>query len=371
MIKVHLRSKNIKNGMTSLYLDFYPPLVRPDTLKPTRREFLKMHIYTNPKGQLQKQHNSETMATAKAIESQRQVDIQNEFYGFISSKGKSITIIEYFEELAKKRIEKENNWQSALHHVKRFFGAKNIKLSEITIGHCNQFREFLLIANSVKSPDVKIHNNTALSYFNKFKATLKQAYKEGLIKHDINARIDRIKETDTIKEYLTIEELKLLKNTDCKNKILKTAALFSAMSGLRFCDLLRLKWGDIRFGAETRNAIHYRQSKTKGVEVLPISDEAVSVLGERKSDDQKIFTGLKYSIYTSIYVRKWINDAKINKDITFHCFRHTFATMQLTLGTDIYTLSKMMGHKNVSTTQVYAKVVDKRKIEAANRISLM
>ncbi len=333
MNKVHLRKKELKNGMTSLYLDFYPPLTRPDTLKATRREFLKLHLHTIANTQTKKQENSETLALAKMIQSQRQVDIQNGFYGFISSKGKAITVIEYFNEQVKKRGEKDDNWISAEHHIKRFFGTRNVKLSELTLGHCNQYREFLLTASSIKSHAVKLHQNSALSYFNKFKAMLKQAFKEGLFKNDLNARVDRIKETDTVKEYLSIEELKLLNITECKSEVLKRAALFSALTGLRFCDILKMVWGEIRFSEHTGYAIHFRQSKTKGVEVLPISAEAYGLLGEKRDDDKKVFVGLKYSSYTSLYIKMWLVEAKIAKNITFHCFRHTFATMQLTLGT--------------------------------------
>lgn len=371
MNKVHLRKKELKNGMISLYLDFYPPLIRPDTLKPTRRDFLQLYIFKIANTTDKKEHNSETLAIATAIKAQRQVDIQNNFYGFISSKGKAITVTEYFNEQVKKRGENDSNWISAEHHIKRFFGSQNVKLSELTLGHCNQYREFILRAPSIKSPDVKIHQNSALSYFNKFKAMLKHAYKEGLFKSDLNSRVDRIKETDTVKEYLSIEELKLLNLTECKSSILKKAALFSALTGLRFCDIVKMKWGDIRYSEHTGYAIHFRQSKTQGLEVLPISAEAFALLGEKREDQNKVFTGLKYSSYTSIYIKSWLIKAKISKDITFHCFRHTFATIQLTLGTDIYTVSKMLGHRNVATTQIYAKVIDSKKLEAANKITLI
>ena len=69
-------------------------------------------------------------------------------------------------------------------------------------------------------------------------------------------------------------------------------------------------------------------------------------------------------------MKKWIAKAGIHKNITFHCFRHTFATLQLANGTDIYTVSKMLGHTNVNTTQIYAKVIDKNKIKAAEVIKL-
>ena len=70
-------------------------------------------------------------------------------------------------------------------------------------------------------------------------------------------------------------------------------------------------------------------------------------------------------------LQQWVMKAGISKTITFHCPRHTYATLQLTLGTDIYTVSKLLGHKDLKTTQVYAKIIDeKKRWEAANRINL-
>ena len=69
-------------------------------------------------------------------------------------------------------------------------------------------------------------------------------------------------------------------------------------------------------------------------------------------------------------LKKWIKQAGITKHITFHCFRHSYAVIQISLGTDIYTVSKMLTHKNVSTTQIYADLVNSKKRETAEKISL-
>lgn len=112
------------------------------------------------------------------------------------------------------------------------------------------------------------------------------------------------------------------------------------------------------------------QKKTKGQEVLPISEQAFYLLGERGEPKEKVFEGLVYSAHMNLQLSKWIMKAGIQKEITFHCFRHTYATLQLSLGTDIYTVSKMLGHRELKTTQVYAKIVDKQKQEAASKIQL-
>ena len=82
-----------------------------------------------------------------------------------------------------------------------------------------------------------------------------------------------------------------------------------------------------------------------------------------------VFKGLTRAM-THHPLKKWIADAGIKKKITFHCFRHSYAVIQISLGTDIYTVSKMLTHKNVTTTQIYADLVNSKKRETANKISL-
>jgi site-specific recombinase XerD len=93
-------------------------------------------------------------------------------------------------------------------------------------------------------------------------------------------------------------------------------------------------------------------------------------MGEKMSGTELVFKGLKYSAHKNLELKQWVRKAGINKDITFHCFRHTFATLQLSLGTDIYTISKMLGHRDIKTTAIYAKIMDENKRAAANRIVL-
>jgi len=116
--------------------------------------------------------------------------------------------------------------------------------------------------------------------------------------------------------------------------------------------------------------IRFRQKKTKGVETQPISEQAFNLLGERAEPEERVFVGLKYSAWHNLKLQQWVMKAGITKTITFHCARHTYATLQLTMGTDIYTVSKLLGHKELKTTQIYAKIIDDKKKDAANRIQL-
>jgi len=199
---------------------------------------------------------------------------------------------------------------------------------------------------------------------------LKQGFKDGILTSDLYEKIKPIKQDETNREYLSMEELQNLANTPCTMPLLKKAALFSALTGLRFSDIQKMVWSEVRHSKSEGYFLQFRQQKTKGAEVLPISEQAYALLGEKGLADSKVFEGLLYSSYVNVHLKKWVLKAGITKDITFHSFRHTFATLQLSLGTDLYTVSKMLGHREIETTQIYAKIMDKTKREAANKIQL-
>jgi integrase len=206
-----------------------------------------------------------------------------------------------------------------------------------------------------------------MSYFDKFRAALKQAFYDKLIADDPAKQVKGIKQAETHREYLTLEELQALAATECEMPELKRASLFSALTGLRWSDVEKLIWREVQHSESNGSLIRFTQKKTKGTETLPISDQAYEILGERGESNEKVFKGLAW---LNLKLAQWVMRAGITKRISFHCFRHTYATLQLTLGTDIYTVSKMLGHRELKTTQVYAQIIDKKKIEAANKIKL-
>lgn len=377
IIKVTLRKKPISGNKQSLYLDFYPAIPHPKTGSPTRREFLGLHILDNPKNPIDKQHNKETLLLAEQIKVNKENELNKpEIYTGAEKeqlRKKQLgekSFIEYFQNLTKKQKgSNQDTWVSALNYLEKFCTG-GIQFKDVDEKFCNDFRDYLLTTPSKRSSKTSLSQNSALAYFNKFKAALKQAFKEGLLQSDLNAKIEGIKEAETQRNYLSIEELNSLVKTDCPNPNLKRAALFSALTGLRFSDIEKMVWGEINFSDEQGYFIRFKQQKTKGMETLPISEQAFQLLGESKEPDQKVFDGLVYSAYQNKHLFQWLTKAGITKDITFHCFRHTFATLQLSKGTDIYTVSKMLGHKELKTTQIYAKVIDQTKREAANKIKL-
>ena len=384
-IKVRLRKKAISGNRQSLYLDFYPAIAHPETGEPTRREFLGLYLFDKAKNPIDKQHNKETLQLGEQIRQKRENHLNKpEVYtGYereqlkIKEQGER-NFVEYFKALANKRkASNYDNWVSALNYLNTFTGgdnekniAGNLKFADLNEGFCNDFKEYLLTTKSNKSSKTTLAQNSAVSYFNKLKAALKQAYKDGYLPSDLNGKVQPVKQAETQRKFLTIEELNSLVKTECNNSLLKRAALFSALTGLRFSDIKNLVWGELEYIEGNGYFIKFKQQKTKGVEMMPISQQAYSLLGERQELTERVFEGLTYSAYENKHLAKWIGLAGIEKDITFHCFRHTFATLQLSKGTDIYTVSKMLGHRELKTTQVYAKIIDQTKREAADKIKL-
>lgn len=377
-IKVTLRKKPISNGKRlSLYLDYYPPILNGATKEYTRREFLKLYIIPRPANAFDKMVNDENLNTAKLIQVRRQTELLKDHIYTEFEKGllqikeiSEMSFIAYFQKQADKRAGTNYDiWEYAIAYFSDFLNADDITFSEISPALIGDFRDYMLQVKSKRMPGRKLSNNSAQAYFNKLKATLKQAFKEGLLQQDINAQVDYIKDQETQRNFLYLEEAQRLFNTDCPKEIVKSASLFSILTGLRFSDIEKLEWSEIEYSQYDGPFIRFRQQKTDGQQTLPISEHAYEILGERKSSGLKVFEGLK-KWDADRYIPIWVATAGITKRITFHCFRHTYATLQLNSGTDIFTVSKLLGHKSVRTTQIYTKVIDKTKKESTSRINL-
>ncbi len=350
-----------------LYLDIYSVKLNPKR----KKESLKMHVFVAPKTTKDREHNRKTYQLAESIKSKKLLELQHVGHGFahLNETNQNINFIEYFQEQTNKRYESTGNygnWDSSLKHLIKNKG-QIVPIKDINTDWVNGFKNYLL--NEARSKSNKpLSQNSCHSYFNKLKACLNQARRDGLINHNVNLDVTGIKVGETNREYLTLEELKAISKVDCAIPILKSAFIFSALTGLRWSDVNNLKWSDLQHSEAQGWFIRFQQKKTRGFETLPISEQARSLMGEISDPDERVFIGLKYSAWYNLKLQQWVIEAGISKTITFHCARHTFATLQLTLGTDIYTVSKLLGHKELKTTQVYAKIIDSKKHEAANKI---
>ena len=187
-----------------------------------------------------------------------------------------------------------------------------------------------------------------------------------MIKTNVNDFLEKIETEDVMKETLSVEELYKLAETPCKKPILKTASLFSCMTSLR---ILSLCWEDIVDYSAGGKCVHIITQKNKAEDIIPISEEALGLIGYNSEKKGLVFKGLMRS-WTQIPMKEWIRSAGITKNITFHSYRRTFATLQAAAGTDIRTIQSIMAHKSITTTQRYIKVVDANKREASKKITL-
>lgn len=292
----------------------------------------------------------------------------------VQNQRQQIDFIEYFSKVSKDRHRNSSqsiiiNWNRVAELLKLFTNSQPLPFSQVTLSKAEEIRRFMLTAPCGGNKKGTVSHNTAATYYSIFKAGLKQAFIDGYLTVDISAKIKGIQEQESRREHLSVEELNILAETPCDRSILKRAALFSALTGVRHCDIQKLKWKEIQVvGEQVR--LNFTQQKTKGVEYMPISEQAYQLCGEPGKPEQLVFEDLPDPSWISGPLKRWIKSAGITRNITFHCFRHTYATLQLAGGTDIYTVSKMLGHTNVKTTQIYAKVVDEKKQKATKAIKI-
>jgi len=292
----------------------------------------------------------------------------------VQNQRQQIDFIEYFLKVSRDRHRNSSqsiiiNWNRVGELLKLFTNNQPLPFSQINLSKAEEIRRFMLTAPCGGNKKGTISHNTAATYYSIFKAGLKQAFIDGYLTVDISAKVKGIQEQESRREHLSVEELNVLAETPCDRPILKRAALFSALTGVRHCDIQKLKWKEIQVvGEQVR--LNFTQQKTKGVEYMPISEQAYELCGEPGKPEQLVFEDLPDPSWISGPLKRWIKSAGITRNITFHCFRHTYATLQLAGGTDIYTVSKMLGHTNVKTTQIYAKVVDEKKQKATEAIKI-
>ena len=369
---IRIRQKELANGNISLYLDIYIGGKR-------EYEFLKLYLIPE-KTREDKEKNRQTMQLANSIKSKRIVEYQNGEFGFKSNYKLDALFFDYYRAMCEKRHGNPEsrgnwgNWYSCLHHLMKYEKNERITFADITPEWVQGFRDYLdneAVAWShdyrKRIKDKPLARNSKLSYFNKLRACLNQAFEDRIIPVNPCRGVERFRPEEGTRMYLTIDEVRLLAQTECEYPRIKDAFLFSCMTGLRRSDILRLKWGDIhKQGDFTR--IIFRQKKTEGQEYLDITPQAAQLMGDPKGINDPIFEDIHSPSCTNKAVQEWVLNAGIHKKISFHCARHTFATMMLDLGTDIYTVSKLLGHRDLSTTQIYVKVLDKNKQKAVSNI---
>lgn len=365
-MSVYLLSRKGRKGKSSLYLIYV-------VNKKRYYEFLKLYVFDKPKDSFEKHHNKETQKLAKTILTQKTIDLQYTQNGLVSPIRGKVGFLEFFQKLVDKKWDSNGNhgnWVSTLKHLKGYLKGEDIALEKIDSLFLEGLKDYLL-NESIGKRKRPLSRNSALSYYTNVTVALKEAYKNRYIIENPSTRVKSIKGEESHREFLTVEEIKMLHQTDCEIEVLKKAYLFCCYTSLRFSDAKSLTWEQFSFTESMGWQLRFVQKKTKGAETLPISFEAMQIIGGTTGKSGPVFPGLTYSAWNNMKLRDWARKAGITKHVTFHTSRHTFATLALSLNTDIYTVSKLLGHKNVKTTQIYTKVIDQNKVAAVNKFSFL
>ena len=379
---VRIRFKQLSNGNQSIYLEYYTgDVIRKENYVGGKRKYEFLKLYLIPERTREdKAKNEATLALAKAIQSRRIVEVQNDTHGFQNTNKSRVNLLDYLENIGKQSAEQgsRNYARTVLNTVRalKLFRGDYIAFRDVDKEFLSEFTDYLRQMPKASKYGVlktggRLSNNSVVSYYGTLRTAINRAYKEGIITVNPTKEFDfasKVRQEPSRREYLTLDELKTLINTECRHEIVKRAFLFSCLCGLRVSDIRKLRWCDLqRSGGRVR--IEITMQKTKEPLYLPISDEALKWLPERgEANDSDFIFPLTHEGTVNDTLQHWAKVAGITKHISFHVARHTHATMMLTLGADLYTVSKLLGHKNIATTQIYAKIVDKKKEEAIGLI---
>jgi len=301
--------------------------------------------------------DKEIVKIATSIRETKETELLQNEHGF-SLKGDldNTDFISYVESALSVRT--DTNSEYMIKALKEFIGKNKILLRDLSVLFCEQFKKFLL--------DKYAHNSASV-FFVAFKGVITRLYKEELIKKNF-CRGVTIQSHETKKEFLIESELKVLRANPHRNKNISNSFLFSCFTGLRKSDVLKLTNNQIHDGY-----IYFKQKKTKDHERIKLSKTALEILDEQKQNpfnSEKPFY-FKSGEILKTEIPKWVKSCGINKHITFHCARHTFATLCLTNGVGIFTVSKLLGHKDIKTTLVYAKLISSVRDEAIDKLPVI
>ncbi len=335
---IKLRVRELKSGGYSFYLDL-------------RKNGLCSYDYLNIRfiGRVDTvKDDNENFLLAMAVRDKKEILYIQDSNGFsFKNSFSEADFFVYFDGCIKKKTHK--SYESSKKALRKF--NENISFKNIDEKFCKKYYEFLTSYLSL---------NSAKSYFAIFKSILSQAVQDKII---LNNPADgvKVKFPNVKREFLNLEELKLLMQVPFLNAEVCNAFLFSCFTGLRISDIIKLKFSDIK-----EDYIEFKQKKTSQNERIKLSENALCILKEQKKGEFIFDLPTLATIET--HLKLWTEKAGIKKHITFHCARHTFATMCLTYDVDIFTVSKLLGHRDLKTTQVYAKLIDKKKDEAIDKL---
>ena len=387
---VRIRFKELANGERSIYLDLYKDGKRAyEFLKDENGRPLRLLVETGTPDEVKaiKERNHKTLLQAESLRVAREKEVVElgKVETGVTKLGKMLLKdwIEQYKGLTStvSSVSKVKQISTVVFHLKNWLGSKfdRVQMQEADTDFCRAFLKHLhgySWKGIVAHPD-KVYTLSDNSYYHIF-ITLRhcfdRAVREGII--TVNPT-DRMKETgelpkrpDVQRGFLTASEVSMLIKTECRNDTIKRAFLFGCFTGLRVSDLSDLRWEDIKQDGQDLR-LQVVMQKTKSPLYMKLNRQAVQSLPDRgaAAGTDRVFSPLPTLSTIERILRQWGKDAGVEKHFTFHTSRHTFGTLTLNAGADLYTVSKLMGHKNLQTTQIYAELLNQTRDDAVDRLS--
>jgi integrase/recombinase XerD len=378
-LKIELRHRTLASGNQSLYLEFYE--------KGGKRWYESLNLYLIPeKDENDRRVNENTLKHALKLKSERILGIEHQqesgeeklpskvFAEFMDD------YLVYLKDVKRTSEAYRSNMRSTINIVKSYLA--KIRRPRMLLAKVDKRFYLNLLAyikdtyRNTKSPDnpKELSDKSKLLFQTNLNAMLNHAVKEGLLLrnpfYEIEER-EKFGKTPSDRTFLTIDEVNRLAKVMTGSPGTKQTFMFCCFTGLRHSDMAALRWKDIRKTDDGEVIFVPSMQKTKQPVIVPLGKQAKSWLPERPedADNQLVFPDVPSLGCANRALKHMAKRAGIEKVVTFHTSRHTFATMTLTAGTDIYTTSKLLGHTNVHTTEIYADVVMETKVDTINLVN--
>lgn len=378
-----LGAKVLSDGRESLFLDYYfgyqkffsDKLGKEVMRKDRKREFLKLYLWQAPRTPMERQNNKETLELAKKIRFERGQQLLEDVEGYRLKKNREINFLDYFQSYIEKYTKKDYRMvEVALHRFKDFLNetpeynkfAKKIKPEQITKDMVEAYTEYL------QSRSV---GEGAKSIYARFKKVVKYAIEHDvMIKNPCMGVVIKVDEQQLKKDVLSLEEIQLLVKTHYENENpnIRRAFIFCLYSGLRFCDVKDLTFVNVDY---SNKLLKFEQNKTKGHSassgvVIPLNDDLLRLIGNPETPNDRDENIFKLPTYESCSksLKRWVKRSGINKKISWHCARHSFAVNILNNGANIKTVASLLGHSGLKHTEKYTRAIDSLKQDAINSL---
>ena len=354
---VKIRERMLTGGEVAIYIDTY------------HRDFgrfsQKTGLQVDPKNRKEyRQILQEAQDRVRKLEK----DLQRDPAGVFGRKEIAAdNFIDFCRQYPSK--DKYSKYSSVIPMLQKFSGDA-LQFSALNSVWLEKFKTYLLSIEHLSQ-------NTAAGYLVAVKSIIKKAYREGLITEDFTLKVSGIKRIDAERHFLTVEHIERLNSVKCNNEMIKNAFLFACFTGLRLADIEALTWEKISL-INGKPYVQFRQRKTLKYENMPLSEQSQKILSETRelharyapADNKKVFI-LPSRVRLGIILDNWGIRAGLPFKLHFHISRHTFATLSITSGADLYTVSKLLGHSEIKTTQIYAQIIDQKKIDAVQSLPVI